>query len=426
EHNGLTLHVRLPGDANPAEHEVELVIQEQVFAPRRRELGYIRVKGITFEYAANGFPGPQRGLVSTNSGHHWIIEDCTIRHANSVGLDIGYQDGSMEPPKLVGYSIVRRNHIDDAGVCGLAGLGVCETLIESNLIEHIGWQNVELMWETSGIKLHLTKNCLLRHNVIRHVRYAGAIWLDYQNVNTRVTGNVMGDLKDTLRGGIYLEASHEPNMLDHNIIWDTTEGPGGGTYNMPPHGGWGILVDGSDEAVIAHNLFGFCQDAAVKTRTVESRIVGTRGGTSRWNQVLNNIFYRCGKAIDFCNRENMAEGNLYWFGADQVADENRGVGRGLNWISSPEPVLRLDLPAWQKFFGFDKKGAYADMSIDVNLDTLRMTWSVSGTTPVVEAGPHFQRDLLGRISPPRRKPGPLLDVPGEKITISIDPRAVTP
>jgi nitrous oxidase accessory protein NosD len=71
-------------------------------------------------------------------------------------------------------------------------MAVEDTLIESNLIEHVGYQDVELAWETGGIKLHQTKNCLLRGNIIRHTIHAEAIWLDYENTNTRVTGNVMG------------------------------------------------------------------------------------------------------------------------------------------------------------------------------------------------------------------------------------------
>src|SRR5437762_5852821 len=95
EHDGLTIHVRLPGDADPAQHEVELAIQEQVLAPRTRGLSYIRIKGITLEQGANAFPGPQRGMVSASRGNHWIIEDCVLRHANGVALDIGAQDGDM-------------------------------------------------------------------------------------------------------------------------------------------------------------------------------------------------------------------------------------------------------------------------------------------------------------------------------------------
>ena len=422
EHDGLTIHVRLPGDADPAQHEVELAIQEQVFAPRTRGLSYLRVKGISFEHAANAFPVPQRGLVSMSRGHHWIIEDCALRHANGVALDIGAQDWDMEPPAIIGQAIVRRNHIDDVGVCGIAGMSVQNTLIDSNLIEHVGYQDVELAWETGGIKLHQTKNCLLIHNVIRHTVHAEAIWLDYENTNTRVSGNVMGDTLETLRGGIYLEASHDANMIDNNIIWKATEGAGGGSYNMPGHGGWGITVDGSDETVVAHNLIGYTQDAAIKFRNVESRIVSGRGGTTRRNKVLNNMFFRCGKAIDFSNSDNTADGNLFTKDWGETRDETQSVGRGLNWIPDAGTILRLDLETWRKFFGFDKNGAYAEMSIDLDLDALMMTWSIAGVIPQAPADKHFQLDLIGQAAGNVRKAGPLLYVPDSPTKVKIDPR----
>jgi hypothetical protein len=422
ENDGLAIHVRLPGDEDPARHDVELAIQEQVFAPRTRGLAYIRIKGIEFEHGANGFPVPQRGLVSMSRGHHWIIEDCTLRHANGVALDIGAQDWDMEPPAVIGCAVVRRNHIDDAGVCGIAGMAVRDTLIDSNLIEHVGDRDVELAWETGGIKLHATKNCLLIHNVIRHTVHAEAIWLDYENANTRVTGNVMGDTLETLRGGIYLEASHEANMIDDNIIWKATEGAGGGSYNMPGHGGWGITVDGSDETTIAHNLIGLTQDAAVKFRNIEGRIVSGRGGTTRRNKVLNNIFFRCGKAIDLSNADNTADGNLYTKDWGEVGDETKGVGRGLNFIPDAGATLQLDLEAWRKFFGFDKNGAYGDMSIDIDLDALTMTWSVAGAVPQAPTVKPFGLDLTGRAAGASRKPGPLVSVPATATKVSIDPR----
>jgi hypothetical protein len=422
EHDGLTVHMRLPGDADPAGHEVELVVQEQVFAPRQQGLSYIRVKGITFEHAASQFPTPQIGMVSMSRGNHWIIEDCVLRHVNSVALDIGEQGSGMISPAVVGYAIVRRNHIDDVGVCGLAGLAVQNTLIESNLIEHVGWQDVELTWEAGAIKLHVARNCLLRNNVIRHLDHAMGIWLDYMNNNTRITSNVIGDTLETLRGGIYIEASHYPNMFDHNIIWKATPGKGGSTANFPSHGGWGITLDGTDETVIAHNLIGDMQDSAIQIRTNDGRIVGTRGGTSRWNKVINNIFYHCGNGIQFSNRDNTAEGNLYTRQGGEKVDENQGTGRGLNFLPDGTSTLRLDLDAWQKFFGFDKNGAYADMNIDLDLDALTMTWSIAGPVPRVATGDHFTHDLLGESAGEFRVPGPLLHIPDKSTTVSIDPR----
>ena len=72
EMNGLTLHIRLANDDDPAKHTIEITTREQVFAPAKRYQAYIRVKGISFEQAGNGFPVPQRGMVSANRGNHFI------------------------------------------------------------------------------------------------------------------------------------------------------------------------------------------------------------------------------------------------------------------------------------------------------------------------------------------------------------------
>ena len=138
--------------------------------------------------------------------------------------------------------------------------------------------------------------------------------------------------------------------------------------------------------------------------------------------MLNNIFYRCGKAIDFSNRDNSADGNLYTKEWGAVSDETESVGRGLNWIPDDGATLRLDLPSWRRFFGFDKNGAYAEMAIEIDLDALTMTWSVSGAIPQAATGRHFLLDLAGQDAGAVRKPGPLASVPGTPTTVNIDPR----
>jgi len=164
------------------------------------------------------------------------------------------------------------------------------------------------------------------------------------------------------------------------------------------------------------------QDAAIKFRNIDSRIVGTRGGTARRNKVLANIFFRCGKAIDFSNQDNTADGNLYTRDWGGVSGEEQSVGRGLNWIPDAGAILRLDLDAWRKYFGFDKNGAYADMAIDVDLDGLTMTWSAAGEVPCLEAPELLRRDLLGRDAGASREPGPLAGGPGAPTRVNIDPR----
>jgi hypothetical protein len=415
EYDGMRIHARMPGDADPAAREVELVVQDTVLRPRERGLGYIRLKGLTFEHAANPFPRPQRGMVSANRGHHWIIEDCTLRHANSVALDIGNESPDADGGPLNGYSIVRRNHVSEAGICGIAGTELGKgALVEDNLVEYIGWQDAEPAWESAGIKLHSAVDSLLRNNVIRHIRYAAGIWLDWANVNTRVTGNVIVDIQDALHGGIFLEASLQPNMIDHNIVWKVTPGLIGGPQGLGRRGGHGILTTGSDEDIIAHNLVAYCAGAGFVAQTSESRIIQTRGGTARWNKLLNNIFLSCERSIDFPHKDNTAEGNLY------SAREPRD-GAGLNWIETPQP-LRLDLAAWQKYFGFDKQGRSAEIEAELDPDALMLKWRCSGDVPELATATHFTHDLMGGEAAATRKPGPLLALPSRLTSVSIDPR----
>jgi hypothetical protein len=94
---------------------------------------------------------------------------------------------------------------------------------------------------------------------------------------------------------------------------------------------------------------------------------------------------------------------------------------GLNWLHTHEG-LRVDLPAWQKYFGFDKQGAVADMNISVDLDALTMSWSAKDKLPQIETGKHFQRDLLGQTVGKKRYAGPINQLPEEAATIKIDPR----
>jgi len=106
----------------------------QVLEPGERYLGYIRVKGITFEHAANVFPVPQRGLVSTNRGHHWIVEDNTLLWANGISLDVGKEDWGAIDPEFPGFHVIRNNTIRYAGICAICGPTVENPIIEKILL----------------------------------------------------------------------------------------------------------------------------------------------------------------------------------------------------------------------------------------------------------------------------------------------------
>jgi hypothetical protein len=81
------------------------------------------VKGFIVEQVAGPFPWEQVGAISTTRGHHWIIEENTVRQINGVGIDVGIQLHQWPQPELAGFHIVRRNTVTDCGICGICGLG---------------------------------------------------------------------------------------------------------------------------------------------------------------------------------------------------------------------------------------------------------------------------------------------------------------
>src|SRR6185312_3726367 len=193
ENSGTAIHIRLSG-GTPADHTIEITTRGQIFVPSQKGLGFIRIKGITFQHAGNVYPCPQYGLISTVGGNHWIIEDNTIEWANGMGIDIGSDGDSGFAPHTGASQVIRGNTIRYCGVEGIGGMGTVDTVIEDNLIEWCGWADAERGWEAAGAKFHFGRNLLFRRNVVRHIRHANAVWLDVGNVNCRLTRNVFADV----------------------------------------------------------------------------------------------------------------------------------------------------------------------------------------------------------------------------------------
>lgn len=375
EANGMKVHFRLPGDADPKDHMIEVTVREQCFAPAVPFLSYIRVKGLTFLHAATGAPVPQRGALSAFRGHHWIIEDCTVDWPGCVGVDVGDEcwHHEHEAERITGYSVVRRCRILHAGVCGLAGLFARHMLVEDCLFEGSGWQKMELSWEAGAIKFHNSVNGLIRRNVFLNTFRADSIWLDCGNENNRITGNLFLNGREQ-REAIFIECTRDGvNLIDNNIIWNV-EGrfdpskipaePGStGWYKLVENdavNGYGIYGEGTDHLYVAHNLIGLCRGSGYYEKPVAFRQSGIdRGGTSRDAHIRNNIFYQCGNAaITFPTRDNDSDGNLFV--------NMRG---GYLRVMYPEPELCLHLPAWKEFLGFDMHSQEAFLKVQLTGET---------------------------------------------------------
>lgn len=409
EPDGMTLHIRLANDDDPAKHTIEITTQEQVFAPAQRYEQYIRVKGMTFMHAGNGFPVPQRGMVSVNRGNHFIFEDDTFEWANSVGLDIGNEDwAASRPPQPVGFDVIRGNTFLYCGIEGLGGTGgPQDTLVERNLFEWIGWQDAAMMSESGGTKMHVAHNLLFRNNVVRHIRHGNGIWLDIGNKNVRITGNVFGDIPgDVNPHAVHIEGSDDLNQIDNNVFSDLTGG---------------ILIRDTNNVIIAYNLFLDCKEVCVDT---VSGINGPRPIMGHTNDVHNlmvhdNVFAKMGRsAIEFNNGKNDADGNVYG-----VTPGPFGFGGGPYLrVKFPEPAEWDNLKSWREQRHWDENGATAEIDAEFDADKLELTFTAKGD---VKAGPVFKgidTDLFGKSLNGDRGPGPFGDLMSQTGVRKVDPR----
>jgi hypothetical protein len=409
ETNGMTLHIRLANDDNPANHVIEITTQEQSFSPTERYQSYIRVKGITFQYAGNGFPVPQRGMVSTNRGNHFIFEDNTFEWANSVGLDVGNEDwGASRPPQPVGFDVVRGNTFRYCGIEGLGGTGgPQDMLVEKNLFEWIGWQDAAMMSESGGTKMHTARNLLFRNNVVRHIRHANGIWLDIGNANDRLTGNVFADIPgDVNPHAIHIEGSDVLNEIDNNIFSHLTGG---------------ILIRDTNNVIVAYNLFMDCTEVCVDT---VSGIDGPRPIGGHTNDVHNltvhdNIFFKPGRsAIEFNNARNDTDWNVYPASASPFG----GRGGPYLRVKFPAPPEWHNLESMREEYGWDKNGVAAAIDASFDSDKLELTLSVKGD---VKPGPVYKSidaDFFGHAVSGDRVPGPFADMMTQTGTRKVDPR----
>ncbi|MBQ1492375.1 MAG: right-handed parallel beta-helix repeat-containing protein [Blautia sp.] len=248
---------------NPNEEKVEFTVRRNCFLPSAEGIGYITLSGFTVTKAATQWAPPtayQDGMIGPHWSKGWIIEDCDISHSKCSGISLGkylqpendnkwlkwkYKDGTQTErecimqaqregwsKETVGSHIVRRCNIHDCGQTGIVGhLGGVFSLIEDNHIHHINNRQNLAGAEIGGIKMHAAIDCIYRRNHIHHC--TRGIWLDWQAQGTRVTQNLFHDntlpfdhlmredCLEALGEDIFVEVSHGPTLIDHNLLLST-------------------------------------------------------------------------------------------------------------------------------------------------------------------------------------------------------------
>ncbi|EIQ01217.1 Glycosyl hydrolase catalytic core [Opitutaceae bacterium TAV1] len=298
-----------PSPLPPSRRLVELSARDRVFAPSRRGLTNIVVRGFVFEHAANAGLWPQLGMVSTRSGSRWLVENNIIRHAKTIGIDAGSEDYMAKRLSILALTdvdqrktiigrdnIIRNNTISDNGMCGLAAWHCHGIVIEGNRIERNNALEFKAerdhavpWWEQAGVKLHAAIGARIEGNLFRD-NHAHGIFIDNQYANARVTRNI---ILGSAGAGIMFELGHGPAVVDRNVV----------AFTRALHeffGGDGIYGQDASGVTIAHNLLYSNIRHGVYFRHNENRKTGgKKASAAEHNRVFNNlIFDNAGAAIN--------------------------------------------------------------------------------------------------------------------------------
>jgi hypothetical protein len=419
EDNGMTVHVRLPGDAAPGGRTFEITTREQVFAPTERYLNFIRVKGLCLLHAANGvpIPPPQRGLLSATAGHHWIVEDCEIGYANTLGMDLGGQWWSLGVGELQGYHLIRRNHIHHCGVSAISAWhnrANERLLIEDNLVTDNCWMPITQHFESAGVKIHRTEDSVIRRNVILRTANGPSLWLDGEIRNTRITQNVLiGAAAPCGLGSLFLEINLGPNLVDNNVIADS--------------GDHGFYEHDAEQAVLLENLIVGGSGSGVHLRYGDPH--RTKRPYENHHRIFGNIIADFPICVARPNATTQSDCNL--FARRTPASPitfNHGARPG-------QAGTMMDLDGWRQM-GQGTHSAVAELA--VTIDPVKLTLSLKAKD--LKALPNFPvlpkplpdvatpaqlltQDLMGQSRPTDRfQVGPLVDPPLDGTAVSIDPR----
>jgi hypothetical protein len=357
------IHIHPYNNINPNDNEYELTNRQQLFVPQNASTHYLHVSGFIFEHAGNGFPRIGTGAVFVNGGHHWIFENNIIRNVNSVGIEAGARikekkvssdEENERAANHPGGFMIKNNKIHHCGTGGIQGHTVRNALLENNHIHHIGWQHAEQYWECAGVKMLRNTNNVVARNVVHDVNEASGIWLDWDNRNSRVTGNLLYNIGRTSNGAIFIEASIKPNMIDNNFIMDT-RGPA-------------ITLYDTDEAVVCYNFIAKA-DIPISSRINTDRSLDGVPLSSENNIISHNLFYKNRSLPVMDDPDNISDFNVF---------------------------VKGDLTAWQNT-GFDKKSVSIDAAFTWNEQRGSLIVDTPNPLPLFQESPHCDVDFWSRV-----------------------------
>lgn len=330
---------------------------------------HIRLHGLTFAHndwqLPPGDPGDHQGAgmvpgaVILNGARHIQIQDCTVEHGATYGIDVG--DGCRNIS-------LTRNTIHDMGAGGIlvsgsrAGrdpiLHTSHITITDNTLTELG----RLYNSAVGIFLMHASDSRIAHNFIYDLFYTGiSVGLEWGYKPSASYNNVVdfnhiekagqGLLSDM--GGIYTLGLSPGTVIRNNLV-----------HNIYTHGygGWGIYTDeGSSGILIEDNI------------VYDTKSAGFHQHYGKDNIVRNNIFAfgRTAQIMRSRDEEHLSfkfERNIIYWRNSQLMDKNwQGdttnffFEKNLYYRADAEPVKfsRFNIQKWQRK-GLDQESRFED------------------------------------------------------------------
>jgi len=388
-------------------------------------------------HAANAvpIPPPQRGALSAAAGHHWIIEDCEVGYANTIGIDLGGQWWGLPGSDRQGWHIVRRCHVHHCGVAGICGwhnMANQSYLIEDNLIADCGWMPITHHYETAGVKIHYTVNCLFRRNVLLHNRNSAALWFDGYSTNTRITQNVFYDTTHSPFGSIFIEITQGPNLVDNNLIISSSD--------------HGIYEHDAARMIIMQNLIARGTGSAIFLNLGDRDRKFNEAHAQELHRVYGNILSGFDGYMVFPTNTSHSDYNVLG-GLSRSNDKPFRLQDELDftrteWASSGNDVSSIEVPLRISFnpelmelrvnaLDESKLPNYRPFALTPDIPSVKELLDQKFVQPVnYQLGCSYapveqllQADLLGRKrSSNRFEVGPLIELPLDGSAVKVDPR----
>ena len=337
----LAVYVRLPGDADPREHVVDMAKRTLLVDLTG---GHVHFRGFELRQGAQF---QQRAQFNV-SGAGSVVEGNLFIHPEVRGLSVKLQGFDQDDPPIH----VINNVVISPGGLGIGATGSTDDLTPANqdgpapgrgrLIAE--WNTVidnnasgyPRFWESGGFKMFRLSGSVLRMNNFIDGDGPG-IWLDWEHYNNRIDANFGRNVTGFLIG---IEASPGPHLISNNVAVDVV--PGGAWFRSA------LLGWSSARLWAVHNTidsgYGVAFHEGPDDRETAWRALPERGAA-----LVNSLVIGRPETIHPARLEVIRGNRLY--------GENQGFGVHL-WAEWKQPAVEAQVLGTKQVAGANLPEAY--------------------------------------------------------------------